>query len=184
LYAGQFCGFAGPSSASSVPYLFPCTEDCRSTNRPLETKASRFILLSVSLLQSSFASLLLARDLSIRASPTKGFGPLARHSWAGPPTRGKFPNPIALFRPQAFATSRRLSPHRTIAGLFHPADHVQGSSSRSGVSLSAQPPSLIGRSFPHAVGAQALTDRSRLPHPTASTSRLSSTQSRVPAVRG
>jgi len=30
------------------------------------------------------------------------------------------------FRPQAFSTSRRLTPQTRFAGLFHPTNHVQG----------------------------------------------------------
>jgi len=69
-----------------------------------------------------------------------------------------------------------------LAGLFHPT-----AASRTfpvqGFCRSAQPPSLIRRSCPHAVGARSTHRRIGCHRPDAPTSRLFSMQSRVSRVR-
>lgn len=66
--------------------------------------------------------------------------------------------------------------------LISSRSHVQGSS-RSGASLSPQPPFLVGRSSPLVVGHPPLTSRSRCPRRASSTPRSFSASSSVPFVR-
>lgn len=77
-------------------------------------------------LQSSFASSLPPGHLSVQALPTKGLVPHRDISRRVRFSQERSHAPTT-FRPQTFSASRRFTPRSTFAGLFHPADHVQGS---------------------------------------------------------
>lgn len=101
-----------------------------------------------------------------------GFLPSSRcNPWAS--TRCGGFHPSAMFRPQAFSASRRFAPPTGVAGLFRPADHVQGSIPFRGFSLGAGDDSLGSHPYPHAVADSPLPARLRswCPRLAASTSR-------------
>lgn len=67
-----------------------------------------------------------------------------------------------MFRPQAFSTSRRLTPLCRLWVYSIPQPRL--GFSRSGASLSAQPSSLIERRFPHVVGLPNTSHPKMVPH--------------------
>jgi hypothetical protein len=64
------------------------------------------------------------------------------------------PHPTT-FRPQRFSRSRRLTPSRTVAGLFHPT--ATSGIRSSGAFPAAKPARLIDESCPHVVPELRLT---------------------------
>jgi hypothetical protein len=104
--------------------------------------------LSPSPLQSSFAST--PRSSPFGASFTcLGSRPSSRHHPHAATFIATTPIAVASFRPQAFSASRRFAPRSGLQAYFIPLPRP--GSSRSGASLPAQPPFLIGRSSPLAV---------------------------------
>jgi hypothetical protein len=91
---------------------------------------------------------------------------------------------FATLRPPAFTTARRFSPRTSLQAYFIPQPR-SGSAPVQGSSLLAQPPFLIGRSYPLAVVPRSAHQYDRLPDRAgchglrSSTSRPSSTRGRV-----
>jgi hypothetical protein len=108
-----------------------------------------------------------------RATAYQGSRPSSRHRRRASTYRGGS-QASATFRPQAFSASRRFAPRSVSAGLFHPAATSRVDGPSRGFSPHAAPPSFRRARPPCRSTHRALTDRSRLPHPSASTSRLSS----------
>jgi hypothetical protein len=163
-------------TASSSSGLFPCPTNVVSVSRSFGKRFPRSPAVRVLPPQSSFTSSP-ARSLSSPDDAYQGFGPSLRHHRAAS-TRARDVHGLAMFRPQAFAASRRFAPQLGLRACSIPQPHpgflhVQGLLSPCSLS------SLIGKSCPHAVGRRMLTGRSRLPHPSTSTSRRFSTRSRV-----
>jgi len=118
-----------------------------------------------------------------RAPAYQEFLPSSRHHrCASTYRRGS--QASATFRPQAFSASRRFAPRLDSAGLFHPTATSRVDLPSRGFSPRAVPPSLRRALPPCRSTPGHSPTRSRLPHPSASTSRLSSTRGRVRRSRG
>jgi hypothetical protein len=127
-------------------------------------------------------SLLLFRVPSL-PPPLLPFGESTTYQGFGPPSTTHTGRPLtrspssASFRPQALAASRRVTPPHGLQACFIPQPSP-GPIPVQGFVLLAQPPSLIGRSCPLAVGVGPLTHEWAATDPDPSTSRLCSVQGR------
>jgi hypothetical protein len=127
-------------------------------------------------------SLLLFRVPSL-LPPLLPFGESTTYQGFGPPSTTHTGRPLtrspssASFRPQALAASRRVTPPHGLQACFIPQPSP-GPIPVQGFVLLAQPPSLIGRSCPLAVGVGPLTHEWAATDPDPSTSRLCSVQGR------
>jgi hypothetical protein len=133
--------------------LFPCPRDAWLANLLLSSYGYALRLL----LQSLFPF-----RVSSPQPPLLPFGESTTYLGFGPPSTSHTGRPLtrlpssASFRPQALSASRRFSPPHGLQAYFIPQPSP-GPLPVQGFLHLAQPPSLIRRSYPHAVGLDPLT---------------------------
>jgi hypothetical protein len=137
-------------TALSSSGLFPCPTDVVSVSRSFGKRSPRSPAVRVRPPQSSFTSSP-ARSLSSPNDAYQGFGPSLRHHRAAS-TRARDLHGLAMFRPQAFAASRRFAPQLGSQACFIPQPHPGFLASR-GFSLRAAVLPSSGRAAPMPLAA-------------------------------
>jgi len=159
LYAGRVrvIGFA----ASGTARLFPCGACSLVTSRPLSVLpgSSTRLAASSEFLRSHSRPNPFGLELAARVSSLFAISLEQVHSLRGFPSPRYVPSAGVRNLSTAFSVLQ-------LAGLFHPAAAFRNAWLVQGFKLSQQPPFLVGRSCPLAVGSPpARSTRSKRPRP-------------------